>query len=53
MQYAAVRPAGHGGTVPAELRCPVCGLTKRIGYRARRRLAEAGAAEVDISKLPF
>jgi len=51
--HARLRPAGQGGTVPAELRCPVCGLTKRIGYQARRRLAEAGITEVDISLLPF
>jgi hypothetical protein len=37
--------------MPAELRCPVCGLAKRIGYQARKRLA--GLAEVDISALPF
>ena len=51
--YTKLRPGGQGGTAPAELRCPVCGLSKRIGYQARRRLAEAGFAEVDISALPF
>jgi hypothetical protein len=51
--YAKARPAGQNGTVPADLRCPVCGLAKRIGYRARKRLAEAGITEVDISALPF
>jgi hypothetical protein len=35
------------------LRCPLCGLTKRIGYRARQRLTRAGLTEVDISALPF
>jgi hypothetical protein len=49
--YEKLRPAGQGGTMPAELRCPVCGLAKRIGYQARKRLA--GLAEVDISALPF
>jgi hypothetical protein len=53
LKYAMLRPGGQGGTVPAELRCPVCGLTKRVGYRARRRLADAGITEVDISILPF
>ena len=51
--YKRLRPGGHSGTVPAELRCPVCGLAKRIGYQARKRLADAGLTEVDISALPF
>jgi hypothetical protein len=51
--YAKLRAAGEGGTVPAELVCPACGLTKRLGYKVRLRLAEAGLAEVDISALPF
>ena len=51
--HKKLRPGEQGGTMPADLRCPVCGLTKRIGYQARRRLAAAGLAEVDISALPF
>ena len=51
--YAELRPRGQGGTVPPELRCPVCGLSKRIGYRVRQRLAETGISEADISLLPF
>jgi hypothetical protein len=51
--YEKLRPAGQSGTVPAELRCPVCQTTRRIGYRTRQRLAGAGLAEVDISALPF
>jgi hypothetical protein len=46
-------PGRHGGNVGTDLRCPVCGLARRIGYRARRKLAAAGLAEVDISRLPF
>jgi hypothetical protein len=41
------------GRVGQELRCPVCGLTKRIGYRARQRIAATGLTVVDISALPF
>jgi hypothetical protein len=53
---------GHGpvaylneltGQRPGELRCPVCGLTKRIGYHARQRIRAAGLTRVDISALPF
>jgi hypothetical protein len=51
--YAELRPGGQGGTLPPELRCPVCGLAKRVGYQARQRLARAGITEVDISALPF
>lgn len=51
--HEKLRPAGQGGTMPAELRCPACRLTKRIGYQARCRLDDAGLAEVDISALPF
>lgn len=51
--FAKLRPEGQGGTVPPELRCPVCGLAKRVGYRARRKLDAAGIAEADISLLPF
>jgi hypothetical protein len=53
MAYTKLRPEGQGGTMPAVLRCPVCGLTKKIGYKKRRQLADAGLAEVDISALPF
>jgi hypothetical protein len=41
------------GQRPGDLRCPVCGLTKRIGYRARQRIRAAGLTQVDISALPF
>jgi hypothetical protein len=51
--YEKLRPAGQGGTVPHELRCPVCQKPKRIGYQARQKLAAAGIAEIDISYLPF
>jgi hypothetical protein len=44
------RPTGQR---PGDLRCPICGLTKRIGYRARQRLRAAGLTEADISALPF
>lgn len=44
-------PGRTGGPLPAVLRCPVCGLAKRLGWKARQRLA--GSAEVDISTLPF
>ena len=46
-------PGRRGGTVPVDLRCPVCGLSKRIGYRARQRIAAARLTEADISRLPF
>jgi hypothetical protein len=39
--------------VSFDLRCPVCGLAKLIGYRVQQRLTDAGLAEVDISALPF
>jgi hypothetical protein len=45
--------AAESGPGPALLRCPVCGLTKPVNYKARRRIAAAGLAEVDISALPF
>jgi hypothetical protein len=35
------------------LRCPLCGLTKPVGYKTRKRIAAAGLTEVDISALPF
>lgn len=35
------------------LRCPLCGLTKPVGYKRRKRIHEAGLTEVDISALPF
>jgi hypothetical protein len=41
------------GQRPGELRCPLCGLTKRIGYRARQRIRAAGLTQVDVSALPF
>jgi hypothetical protein len=50
---------GHGPVAPLErvgpasLRCPVCGLTKPVGYKRRRLIAAAGLTEVDISALPF
>ena len=53
---------GRGGHAPVMTdpapgepgrRCPVCGIIRRIGYRARKRIAEAGLTEVDISALPF
>jgi hypothetical protein len=46
-------PGVRSGPLPAVLRCPECGLPKRIGRRERKRLAESGRAEVDISMLPF
>ena len=47
-------PVAHLERVgPASLRCPLCGLTKPVGYKRRQRLAEAGLTEVDISALPF
>ena len=53
--YVTLRPPGSGqrGTMPAELRCPMCGTAKRLGYRVLRRLTDAGLAEVDITALPF
>lgn len=34
-------------------RCPACGLTTvPVGYKLRKRLAEAGFTEVDIANLP-
>ena len=45
--------SGHGGTMPVRLRCPECGLRKKLGYRVRRQIEESGLAEVDISALPF
>lgn len=53
---------GRGGHAPVSTqpvpgepsrRCPLCGLTKRIGYRARKRIRDAGLTQVDISALPF
>jgi hypothetical protein len=50
---------GHGPITnlerpgPALLRCPLCGLTKPVGYKTRQRIAAAGLTEVDISALPF
>jgi hypothetical protein len=46
-------PGVRSGPLPAVLRCPVCGLARRIGRRERKRLAESGRAEVDISALPY
>ncbi len=47
------RAYSSGGTA-IELRCTVCGCgPKRIGSRARQRIADAGLTEVDISTLPF
>jgi hypothetical protein len=51
--YEKLRPAGQDGTMPAVLHCPVCGLEKRLGYQVRRRLADSGLTEIDISALPF
>jgi hypothetical protein len=44
---------GLTGQRPGELRCPLCGLTKRIGYRARKLIRDAGLTQADISALPF
>ncbi len=51
---------GHGpvtastdGTGPGQLRCPVCGLTRPVGYKRRKLIAAAGLTEVDISRPPF
>jgi hypothetical protein len=41
------------GLGPALLRCPVCGVTKPVGYKRRRAIRDAGLTEVDISALPF
>jgi hypothetical protein len=41
------------GPSPATVRCPVCGLTKPLGYKRRRTIRDAGLTEVDISALPF
>lgn len=47
-------PGRRGGTVETGWQCPECGLgPKKIGWKARRLLAEAGLAEADISALPF
>jgi hypothetical protein len=44
----------RGRNAGLDLRCPVCGLTKpALGYKKRKRLAEAGITEVDISGYPF
>jgi hypothetical protein len=46
---------GHGPVTnlerpgPGQLRCPLCGVTRPVGYRARRQIAGAGLTEVDIS----
>jgi hypothetical protein len=51
-----------GGHVPvtrmerpghALLRCPLCGLTRPVGYKTRKRIRAAGLREVDISRPPF
>jgi transcription elongation factor len=54
-------PDGGHGPVAVErgpdpgrtVRCPVCGLTKPLGYKRRRAIRDAGLTEVDISALPF
>jgi hypothetical protein len=47
-------PGRRGGSVEVGLRCPVCDLgPKKIGYKKRRQLADAGLTEVNISALPF
>ena len=51
--YAIPQPPYKQYQAAATLRCPVCGLTKQLGYRARQKLEDAGLAEVDISALPF
>ena len=38
---------------PAILRCPLCGLSKPLGYKRRRAIRDAGLTEVDISRPPF
>jgi hypothetical protein len=59
----ALNVAFPGGAIPGRrprsrnpglvLRCPVCGLAwPAPGYKARRRVAQAGITEVDISLLP-
>ena len=40
----------------AEVRCPVCGRSPKLGRRLQRLMIEAveqGVAEIDISRLPF
>jgi hypothetical protein len=41
------------GPGPGLLRCPLCGLTRPVGYKRRRAIAAAGLAEADISRPPF
>jgi hypothetical protein len=55
LAVAFPRPPGkrrRGRNAGLELRCPVCGLTRRLGYKAQRRIADAGLTGVDISALP-
>lgn len=49
-------PVGHLDRVTSQggcLRCPLCGVTKPLGYKTRKLIAAAGLTEVDISALPF
>jgi hypothetical protein len=38
---------------PAILRCPLCGLSRPVGYKRRRAIRDAGITEADISRPPF
>jgi hypothetical protein len=49
---------GHGpvlveSAAPGMVRCPLCGLTKPVGYKRRRAIRDAGITEADISRPPF
>jgi hypothetical protein len=44
-------PGVRTGPLPVVLRCPECGLTRRVGRRERKRLA--GRGEADISTLGY